>query len=234
MTHEEKARDWIFALIERLSKKEITEILLTMWAVWYARRKAIHESIFQSHLSTRCFIERFIADLEVNQKPASQNRPPAAPALLRWIPPPDGWVKINVDAAVGKVNNKGAAAAIVRSSDGLFLGASCVVLERCTQPETLEVLACREALSLASDLSVRRIRIASECLRVINTLHDGTMGEYAQFTREIHARSLLFDEVSFCHERRSSNMEAHKIARSSIQDVVGHGNFVVAESMALH
>ena len=67
MTHEEKARDWIFALIKRLSKKEITEILVTMWAVWYARRKAIHESIFQSHLSTRCFIERFIADLEVNR-----------------------------------------------------------------------------------------------------------------------------------------------------------------------
>ena len=75
-------------------------------------------------------------------------------------------MKINVDAAVGKVNNKGAAAAIARSSHRLFLGASCVVLEGCTQPETLEVLACREALSLASDLSVRRFHISSDYLRV--------------------------------------------------------------------
>ena len=32
---------------------------VTMWAIWYARRKAVHENIFQSPLSTHSFVDRF-------------------------------------------------------------------------------------------------------------------------------------------------------------------------------
>ena len=46
--------------------------------------------------------------------------------------------------------------------------------------------------------------------------------------REIKARSLLFDEVYFCHERRSSNKEAHNIARRSIYDVIGRYVWLLA------
>jgi len=63
--------------------------------------------------------------------------------VARWIPPPEGIMKINVDAALAKNTSQASVAAVARDATGIFLGASVVVLE---------VLACREDLALASDL----------------------------------------------------------------------------------
>ena len=43
-------------------------------------------------------------------------------------------------------------AAVAKDETGLFLGASAVVSQGITDPETMEVLAFREGLALAHDL----------------------------------------------------------------------------------
>jgi hypothetical protein len=43
---------------------------------------------------------------------------------------------------------------MARDEDDNFLGASALVLEGCTDPETAEVVTCREGLALASDLGL--------------------------------------------------------------------------------
>jgi ribonuclease HI len=48
-----------------------------------------------------------------------------------------------------------------------------------TEAETLEALACREAISLARDINTHRVRFASDCQGVIKSLEEGTMGAYA-------------------------------------------------------
>lgn len=61
----------------------------------------------------------------------------------KWIPPPMGCVKINVDAAPAKKQARGAVAA-----DGSFLGASRVFDAGFTDPITMEAIACGKALAL--------------------------------------------------------------------------------------
>jgi hypothetical protein len=39
-------------------------MVVTLWAIWHARRKALHEGLFQSPLSTHSFIEKFISELD--------------------------------------------------------------------------------------------------------------------------------------------------------------------------
>ena len=53
------------AVIDRLPHEELTRVVVSLWALWHARRKAIHENIFQSPLSTHCFVDRFVAELEM-------------------------------------------------------------------------------------------------------------------------------------------------------------------------
>jgi hypothetical protein len=60
-----------------------------------------------------------------------------------------------------------------------------VVFPRKTDAETLEALACREAVSLARDINARRVRVASDCKNVIANLEKGTMGVYSHIVREI-------------------------------------------------
>jgi ribonuclease HI len=190
------ARLWLAEMTESLSADDFARVAVTLWAIWYARRKMIHEEVFQSPLSTHLFVENYLRDL-VALKPAERRVAAPKTAHPRWLPPDRGCVKINVDAALRKSSPGGAVGAICRNAESTFLGASSLTIDGITDPETLEALACREALALAQDLLVDRITVASDCLSVVNNLKN----KYA---------------VVFRHENRASNTEAHRLARSVI------------------
>jgi ribonuclease HI len=83
--------------------------------------------------------------------------------------------KINVDAAVSRTGVRGAVAALCRNHDGVYLGALAIVYEEISNPSTLEVLACREALALAEDLWLE-IYVVSDCSMVVFDIKEGSIG----------------------------------------------------------
>ncbi|KAK1683351.1 hypothetical protein QYE76_044199 [Lolium multiflorum] len=133
----------------------------------------------------------------------------------KWIAPPSGWVKINVDAATAKNGPGGAVAVVCRSEAGTFMGASTLTISGLDNPATLEAVACREALALAQDLSLSHVCVASDCLEVIRNLQQPYMGAYSMIVDEIKETKTLFSSVSFRHEGRSTNGKAHRLARSA-------------------
>ena len=64
-TRSDDARLWLFWLFETLDQSDLAKVLITMWAIWWARRRAMHDNEFQSPLSTMCFITRYLQDLEI-------------------------------------------------------------------------------------------------------------------------------------------------------------------------
>ena len=144
-----------------------------------------------------------------------------APVQNRWIPPPTGLAKVNVDAAVSKTENRGAAAAFCRDSNGTYLGSSVVIFEGISDPACLEALACREALALLEDLSLSRCMVASDCESVVLEISEGSRGRHGAIITEIRARATHFVECSFVHESRASNFEAHNLAKHMISSGVG-------------
>lgn len=225
---EPHAKQWLFMIMESMPHQDFVKVLVTLWAIWTARRKAVHEDIFQSPLSTYSFITRYLQDLNMVQRTNGKatglkvHRPKA-----KWIPPSVGLVKGNVDAAVARSGDMGAVAAIFRNADGKFLGASALVSRGTSDPFTMEAIACREALSLARDLDLQKIVIASDCQAVVQDIEKGCAGPYATVTREIARRRLDFDEVSFHHEAREANFEPHNLARSVLHFAVGRHVWLV-------
>jgi len=134
-----------------LKHGDLIWVAVTLWAIWYARRKAIHEDIYQSPLSTHNFVTSFTADLQLVQ-PKVKDRPTVQSSNTNWIPPLAGLMKINVDAALAKNLGIVVATAVARDFVGRFLGASAVVMEGSLEPETVEAISCKEGLPLASDL----------------------------------------------------------------------------------
>src|SRR5438128_7059362 len=59
------ARSWLFTVMDSLSHEDFVKLLVTIWAIWIARRKAFHEAIFQSPLSTFGFITSYLHDLKL-------------------------------------------------------------------------------------------------------------------------------------------------------------------------
>ena len=221
---EPSAKNWIFEMHDTLTHGRFTRLVVTLWAIWFARRKAIHESIFQSPHSTNSFIDSYLNELQVMSKPPRQSPTTfrgRADSVPRWLPPPDNFMKINVDGAVSRNGGRSAATAIYRDQHGAYLGSSTVVFYGVTDPSLLEALACRESLALADDLGLARIFIASDCKGVVEDIQEGTGGSHGAVIREITSRMAGFESCKFIHERRNFNVKAHNLAKHSTMLSIG-------------
>jgi hypothetical protein len=155
LTNEPVARYWIFSMIEEIMRKDdLIRLFVTMWAIWHAKRKAIHENHYQSPMATMAFVNRFIEDLGESKelRGGGGGGMKKKVQVKRWIAPPAGHTKVNVDAAVAKSVPKGAVGVVCHSPEGLSVGASAVVFDGIAHPGSLEAMACREALDTAEDL----------------------------------------------------------------------------------
>jgi ribonuclease HI len=218
---EPSARQWLFLMLNTMDHAGFIRMTITMWAIWHARRKVIHEEIYQSPLATHLFVEAFIRDLGDSKQVMVKPRGGVAAATPRWIPPPLGCCKINVDGAVEKTRRRGSVGAVCRSQTGEYLGASAVVFDGITDPGCLEAMACRESLALAADLHIGEVMVASACAEMVQSLKGASMGRFSHITREIRETVQHRGGFSFRHEGRRSNEEAHTLARMATTLPVG-------------
>lgn len=112
-------------------------------------------------------------DLEIirEQRPTSSNARASSEATgssTHPRAPPTSFVKIHVDADISKKNRRDSAAAVCRDEKGNYLESSSLVIFGVHEAATLEFIACREAFSLAEDLSPQNFIIASDAKHVVH------------------------------------------------------------------
>jgi len=224
---EPSAKQWIFTLRDSLSHMEFTIVLVTLWMIWTARRKAIHEHIFQSPLSIHLFIKSYIEDLQLVTKPVQQPSTNQRHLSARWQAPPDGFCKIMVDGAVSRAGNQGVVGGICRDQHGHYMGAAASVFLGITDPAILETMAYREALDQAADLNISKLSISSDCKGVVRDIVENKCGMNASIIREINAQVFTFDTVRFLYESRRHNTDAHSLARATTSFSMGRHLWLV-------
>jgi hypothetical protein len=159
---------WVLFLCNNIPQVDDIKILVTCWAIWYARRKTIHGEIFQNPLATFAMVNRLIKELPIIKGvKIYENHIQPKHTARQWTAPERGHYKINVDAAISRVGAYGAVAAICRGDQGEFIAASVRVILHITDPETLEVISCSEAL--AEDCGIGKMIVTSDCLCFIKT-----------------------------------------------------------------
>jgi hypothetical protein len=186
MSVEPMTKQWLFSMIETMKKEDQVRMLVTLCAIWHARRKVTHEDLFQSPMSTVIFVEKFLSNLEACSvsSEVGQGKRPARKAKGGCIEPMAGRTNMNVDAAVAKSDVKGSVGVVCRSREGVYLRASAVVFEGLANPACLEALACREALDLAADLNIGPTQVATDCLEVIKGLQGKYLGVFSNVLHE--------------------------------------------------
>ena len=217
---EQDAKRWLFCMFNDLPHASMVKLVVTLWALWTARRKAIHEGVLKSHHDTHEFVTSFISELESLKTPAYvvQNAATTSSGARRtstWLAPAVGVAKIQVDGGQARNGRSGAAAALCRDHNGLYLGSSAMSFSDISDPVTLEALACREALNLALDLLLEHIIIACDNKTVVADINNGTEGPYSAIIKAIHARARSFRSCEFIFEGRAGNIDAHNLAKLS-------------------
>jgi hypothetical protein len=217
------AKSWLAEMLNTLSHSQRTCVVVILWAIWHARRKAIHEEIYQSPLSTKCFVDSYIEELASMQS----EQPKGKVALVmgnpkpQWLAPPEGMMKINGDASVSKNLKVASVVVVALDTAGSFLGASVMVLEGILDPETLDVLACREGLALASDLGLQRFRMVSDCINAVRSIQEGSLGSCGNVIKEIRFTLSTFVEAELVHKGGDANVDADRLAKSSTYSSLG-------------
>jgi hypothetical protein len=77
-------------------------------------------------------------------------------------------------------------------------------------------MAIREALNLADDLYEMRIQVASDCKVVVEDIRNKSPTVYGALIHEIVEHKFTFQSCNISHEFRSSNIEAHKLAKHAV------------------
>ena len=85
-----------------------------------------------------------------------------------------------------------------------------------------------EGLALANDLGLQTLRVASDCVNAVASIHGEGFGRYGPIVLEIKTRTGSFTRVEFVHEGRYSNVDAHCLTRSSVNFLVGRHVWFVA------
>lgn len=136
-----------------------------------------------------------------------------------WNQPQQGIVKVNTDAAIFEDSNLFSFAMIARDHNGRMLEA----LSRCKQghinPDVAEAIGIREALSWVKRNDWPSVILESDCLAAIQAIRCSSVNlsylgrvidECKTLLKELRSRNVTLKFV-----RRSANMVAHYLARSS-------------------
>ena len=79
-------------------------------------------------------------------------------------------------------------------------------------PGILESIACREGLTLAQDLNIHNLVVASDSKGIVGAINNNSRGSNGAIISEIHSRVLSFN-CKFTFEGRAINVEAHRLAK---------------------
>ena len=175
-------------MVDTLSHVSFVRLAVTLQAIWWARRKAIHDEIFRSPLATYGFICRFIDELNMKQTKISGTTGLLGRTRVRPKTPPPGYMKIHVDAATARNQMRGAAT-VCCDGEGNYMGSSSLVTYGINDATTLEAIACQEALSLAEDLMLQNFVVASYSKHIVKDIEKGSQGAHGNIIREINSRS---------------------------------------------
>lgn len=104
----EDARLWLFWLLDLMAQHDLARVLITMWSIWWERRRAIHDNEFKTPLSTMSFITHYLRDLGIVVVRAARTTGALAPRQRspRWHAPEGHAVKMNMDGGFSRHGDK--------------------------------------------------------------------------------------------------------------------------------
>jgi ribonuclease HI len=131
-----------------------------------------------------------------------------------WLPPEDGWHKVNADGAFMSPQDNGGCGVVIRDHKGTFVAGECHFLPSLSDPERGELLACKRALVLAREKGLRRIYLETDCLSTVAKLKCSDLDRsfHSPLVEEIKVLLKTFADHKVRHARRAANGVAHRLA----------------------
>jgi hypothetical protein len=159
----ETGLDWLLMLVLNNSLEVLANLSMLSWHTWSIRNKVIHEGASPFIASSVIFLTRYMqsllivrqqgdyADLKGKRALEPAGRSSAKVSVVhgtvRWRGPPQGTLKINVDAAFNQLSGDTSVGVVIRDWEGSLKLTAWRVISHCRDAEEAE--ACLEGVCLA-------------------------------------------------------------------------------------
>jgi ribonuclease HI len=210
---------WLLEWFSRLEEKELAVGLMALYHMWLDRNDAREALMIEDpdRIARRvlALTEEWMALKESNSEKITR---PAE----HWLPPEEGWVKVNVDGAFSKEGGSGGGGVIMRDRHGGFLAGSSHVFPQVSDPERAELLACKQGVVLAKEKGEVRAVLEMDCLGAVAKLKGRELDRSMQGPLVEEIKELLgeFEDIRMTHVRRSCNGVAYVLAQLGCKNKV--------------
>ncbi|KAL4366662.1 hypothetical protein GQ457_05G023520 [Hibiscus cannabinus] len=206
-------KTWLTTLFNSSNKEQRILVVITYWALWFARNQLLHEGKRQSIAGISAFIGAHIAELNVI---ATLRLPSTTLLPSSWSPPALGIIKFNFDTSFILSKKEAFSGVIARNSSGLIM-AACILAHVATDDAFIaEARACEAVLNFAIELGFKAIHVEGDSLTVIKKLispkNDKSI--IRPIISDIQSKLGLFEKITFFHVGRQENEAAHVLAQA--------------------
>ncbi|KAL5794878.1 hypothetical protein ACOSP7_003472 [Xanthoceras sorbifolium] len=202
---------WVFV---RAKRAEFEEFCMILWGVWSDRNAVFHSKSPRVSADLVAWSLSLLREFQGTQKVfGSPSQPPRQPCSALWSPPPAGSLKLNTDAAVKSGFSVMGSGAVVRDSQGKVVVASAKPLSGFFPVELGELLALREGLLVAKELSLIIEWVELDAVNAVARIFNSCPSSFMDpIVSDIKALFRIVG-VSNCHAiPRSRNGMAHSLA----------------------
>jgi ribonuclease HI len=209
--------------VERGTKEELELMAVIARRIWLRRNAWLFERRFD-HPNTvydeasRSFLDFKRCNIKEQESSVSEGRKEAQSGKQTcWIPPPDGVIKVNWDAALNVAKGWIGLGIIARDSKGLCMGARSITQQVKTDPKTAEIMAALQAMQFSKDAGFWEVIFEGDAAQVVKEIMSDPplLSKAGHFIESIQQDMHHFRSASFQAIPRDCNTAAHNLAKKA-------------------
>jgi ribonuclease HI len=139
--------------------------------------------------------------------------------VATWIPPDQGWLKLNVDTSFIDATGHTCTRAVVKNHKGEVIISAWHLFFDCQFVEEAEFAACYEGLRLVVEWCQGPIILESDNITCIRSLSsdEWNHSSWAPWISDLREYMSRINQIKFQHVKRSQNPVAHELSQHDRQ-----------------
>ncbi|XP_024156142.1 uncharacterized protein LOC112164137 [Rosa chinensis] len=214
-------KEWVLDMLDVLNKSQVDIFFMLLWAIWSERNKLVWNGGTFNPMHTVTWSMHLLSEYQRCHPEKSTHKSPRG-AAAKWMFPPRGRLKINVDGAYKSNEGCGGIGVVVRDEMGIFRGARSRKIPYMYSAFHGEAEACRAGLLMALHHSWKQVELEIDCA-ILATALNQQMEDNSEVSRILDdCKNYLhgFDWIRVRHIYREANSVANRLAHFASLDHV--------------
>ncbi|KAH9707734.1 RNase H domain-containing protein [Citrus sinensis] len=206
-----KVRD-VLSLLQGLNgkrrKSEMELIVAVCWSIWHSRNLFLFKNKKEDPQLSVAAAEAMVQSYSRIQMPQMQGNSQQSTANQKqWKHPPEGWFKVNVDAAVRVEQQRIGMGIVIRNSRGKVIAAAIKPSKFIGKVDFAEAEAIRFGLEIAENVRCFPLIVESDSQEVVDLVNSKTSSRAEIFwvASEVQDRMKRLNQVKVQHTPRGNS-----------------------------